>query len=176
MLGDSAILARPTTPSSFVAGDPPPKSESCFMKRRAFEYAMGMQKASCAFATRLTATISTVSTLAMATLLACTEEEARPPYALEGSADGSPCERAGFRCSFGNFGCSEGSFSAGKSLGCPGETAVCCLPKSDAGEAGVPLDAPAETSASDASDTSDTSASDASASDASNQFDADANG
>lgn len=119
---------------------------------------MIMQKASRAVATRVAAAISAVSTLAMIALVACTEDEARPPYALEGNAPGgSPCERAGFRCSFGNLGCGEGSVSAGKSLGCTGDTAVCCLPKSDAGEAGLALDASADGADTlDASDGRDT--------------------
>ena len=74
------------------------------------------------------------STLFVLTLSAgCADEPARPPYALEGSAAGSPCERAGFRCVPGGSTCGQGTVSAGKSLGCPGEAALCCMNTAEAG-------------------------------------------
>lgn len=84
----------------------------------------------------------------------CSDDKARPPYALEGSAAGSPCERAGFRCTPGGVGgCAEGTTSAGKPLGCAGEGALCCMNATDGGAARE-----AGADASDAGDAGDATA------------------
>jgi len=85
-------------------------------------------------------------------IAACTQAtEPHPPTVLDGPAGGAtPCERAGYRCASGPGACLTGTVSTGGSLGCPGESAVCCQPAKDGG-----LDGASDGAASDGASAAD---------------------
>lgn len=98
-------------------------------------------------------TTTAASLLVAIALVACSEDEKRPPVLTESNGVNSPCERVGGICATSATACGERRASAGNSLGCEGEGAICCV-LSDGGRPldGAPDAAPDVTSSDAAAD------------------------